>query len=94
MTKKLTKEATKDLEQRCIRKFFLTEYKHIVRASKNNMHKLGIEASLEACEALFKDKSLIIKAFKEDDFVIFLNHGKNKFELIYDSKKRDVNGKK
>ena len=79
------KHKKKELEKKCIRKFFLSEYKNIAKAGGKRMQSLGLEASLEACEALFKEGKLIMKAFDEKDFFVFLKQGRNKFELLYDS---------
>lgn len=85
MPKKRNKLNNKDLEKKCIKKFFLSEYKHIAQAGGKKMQSIGLEASLEMCEELFKEKKLIMKAFDENAFYVFLKQDKNQFELIYDS---------
>lgn len=85
MPKKRNLKSDKELEKKCIKKFFLNEYKNIAKTGGEKMQTLGLEASLEACEELFKDGKLILKVFNENDFFVFLKHGRNKFELIYDS---------
>ena len=81
----MSKKIDKETEKKCIKKFFLNEYKHIAKAGGANMQSLGLEASLEACEELFKDGKLLLKVFDENAFFVFLKHKKDEFELIYDS---------
>jgi len=77
----------KELEKKCIRKFFFIQYKDIAKAGGKKMQSLGLEASLEACEGLFVDGKLLIKVFDENTYFVFLKHDKDRFELIYDSTK-------
>ena len=75
----------KSLEKKCINKFFISECPYIMQAGGKKVQSIGLGASLEACEALFKDGTLIMKVFSENDFCVFLKNKKNKFEMIYDS---------
>jgi hypothetical protein len=78
----------KELEKECIKKFFFEKYKYIAQCGGKKIKELGLEAALEACEALFKDGSLTLKAFNKNEFFVFLYHkNKKKYELLYDSKK-------
>lgn len=88
MIKRCKKQNDKVLEKKCIRKFFISECKDIMQAGGGKVQSIGLGASLEACEALFKDGTLIIKAFSENDFCVFLKNKKNKFGLIYDSSEK------
>lgn len=82
------KRALTTLQKTCITKFFFDEFKNISQFGGKKIKQLGLEASLEACLALFEDGDLKIKVFSKDEFFIFLNHKKKKkWELIYDSKK-------
>jgi len=85
MAKNNSKLKDKILEKKCINKFFISECKYIMQAGGKKVQSIGAEASLEACEALFKDGTLIMKAFSINDFCVFLKNKKNQFELIYDS---------
>lgn len=87
MAKKRRLNKDKELEKKCIKKFILNEYKNIAQAGGAKMKALGLETALEACEALFKEGKLIMKAFDENSFCVILKHGTDKFELIYDSVK-------
>ena len=76
------------LEKICIKKFFFDEFKNISQFGGKKIKQLGLEASLEACFALFEDGELKLKAFNKDEFFVFLYHKKpRKWELIYDNKK-------
>lgn len=74
-----------ELERKCTRDFFFKKYKEILRVGSPEIASLGMEASLEACEGLFEDGSLVIKAFDIAHYFIFLKHKNNNLELIYSS---------
>lgn len=77
----------KELEFQCIKKFFFEKYRCIAQCGGKKIKELGLEAALEACEELFKDGSLVLKAFSKNEFFVFLYHkNKKKYELLYDSK--------
>jgi len=90
MVKKCKQKKDDALSKKCIKKFFFKQYKYIAQAGGAEMQSLGLEASLEACEALFKDGDLILKAFDENCFYVFLKRNKNAFEVLYDSTKEYV----
>lgn len=78
----------KELEKKCIKKFFLEKYRYIAQCGGKKIKELGLEAALEACEALFEDGSLVLKAFNKDEFFVFLYRKEKKiYELLYDSKR-------
>ena len=85
----MKKNKEKELQKKCIKKFFYSEYKHIAKAGGAKMQSIGFEASYEACEALFKEGKLILKAFNEDEFHVFLKKSPQEFELIYSSKEKE-----
>lgn len=74
----------KELEKECIKKFFFEKYRYIAQCGGKKIKELGLEEALEACEELFEEGSLVLKAFSKDKFFVFLKQGK-KYELIYDS---------
>jgi hypothetical protein len=76
----------KELEKECIKKFFFEKYRYIAQCGGKQIKTLGLEAALEACEGLFEDGNLVLKAFNINEFFVFLKQGK-KYELLYDSGK-------
>lgn len=81
------KRISKELEKKCIKKFFFEKYKDIAQVGGKKLKTLGLEAALEACFELFEDGSLKLVADNKNEFIVLLYHKeKKKWEVLYDSK--------